>query len=415
MKSKRDMQITQIPQKEKPKDLPLKVIQQLGYTSEEFRDLGIYPKTVNDWYKRPLEMVGCKFLGKGQTRVDGRMIPTFPNDQYIMHMTDFIPLWHNAPVQAVNIRRNYNCYRGQELHKKTLLVWMFGSGFGDTLFVNAILRYLKRQYHTCKIHMVVSKEVAPFVVSWELVDKVILTPFKIKFFNKAHYHLHFDSLSNNCEQAKKVNIYRLLDKHANLNIPINELNPYIKVNQKFVNSWKDVLIKDSINDFILFQPQCSSPVRSLRPSMQLDILNRLLDQQQKIVFVDQPSEIDRINNLISQSNDPSRCFNYAMKSKNIVDATALISLAKLVVTVDTSVSHIAAALRCPIYAIHAAFPGIIRLETYPNCKWVDGIADCMPCCLHSQEPCPNSSDDGYSVCLDNIDLDKMICEINSML
>ena len=78
-------------------------------------------------------------------------------------------------------------------------------------------------------------------------------------------------------------------------------------------------------------------------------------------------------------------------------------------------SHIAASLGIPCYGIFGPFPGHIRLKTYPKAKWVDAKRDCVSCFIHGHTPCPEAGSDGFSPCYDEIDIKKVLDEVEELV
>ena len=108
-----------------------------------------------------------------------------------------------------------------------------------------------------------------------------------------------------------------------------------------------------------------------------------------------------------------KVYNFAKYSDEISDTISITSCARMIVSVDSALPHIAASLGIPIYGIFGPFPGEVRLSTYPNCKWYNTLYKCAPCFKHGMNVCRNSSN-GYPLCFDDMDINLIVNEIKEM-
>ena len=397
--------------------LPLHEIQNLGYSIEQFRDLGIFPQTINEFRDRIPQMVAGKFLVNGKTYLQGRYIQVKRNSILIMDLLDFIKIYHSSQGTAITglslVRDHFRIYQGELIGSDKLLFWSFGCGIGDLLFISTILNFIKDKNPKSKITWALPREYHSFVRSFNIVDDVISTPFDSKYLVTSKFHLHFDTLINHFRKGKVGNCYELMNEFANTNIPKEDLRPEILVMpqaQKFIN-------KMNLGKYIVLHLNTSSPMRNPNMKFKLSILDKLLMQYNdnlKVLFVDSADKKKDIDLLIDSCIDPNKCINLAGKTRSMMEVAAVLKNAKCVVSVDTSIIHIATAVGTPIYGIYGPFSGEQRLSTYNNCKWVNGTCPISPCRLHQQEPCPQSVD-AFSPCYNSINLDNCIEEIKTLI
>ena len=76
--------------------------------------------------------------------------------------------------------------------------------------------------------------------------------------------------------------------------------------------------------------------------------------------------------------------------------------------------HVAQALNIPVVGIYGPFPGNIRLDTYKNVEWLDCKLHCAPCFMHGNLPCKNSSQEGYSKCYEQLDIEEFENKVDEM-
>lgn len=396
------------------KILPKEEIENLGYTIQEFIDLGVFSEeTIEEYRKHPLQMVIGKFLFKGKIQLQGRLINVKPMTMLVMDLLDFIGIWNQTQGKAITgVPLKINVYQGQNLDNKKLLLWSFGCGWGDLLFMQAILRYIKKEYPTCKITWAVPQKYHNFVKSFNTVDKIVATPIEYKYIGLNTYHMHFDGVINLFKNARKFNCYELMSDFVNLKIPREELVPKIPVNKqalKYINS--KVVFPDNT---ILLHLKTSSPKRNPSEIFKINITNKLLDAGYYIVFVDSAAQKEEIKALINRSSNPNKCFNFSGITRNMIDVTALLSLVKCVVSVDTSIIHMACAVGIPTYGLYGPFNGEIRVGTYHKNKFINGTCSRSPCCEHGLQLCDQTKG-GYPICYDSIDLDMVVEDVNVLV
>jgi ADP-heptose:LPS heptosyltransferase len=402
-----------------PKEsLSIENILKLGLTKEEFEEFSNdKPNEVMDYVDINPEMVvarikhDCKLLNIEQFKEFAAK-----KGQYlIMRMVNFIQLLDKDRVEPTPFfKKYYRSYKGEDLNNKSVLCWVYNAGIGDMLFQQAIIRHLKIKYPRMHFTFAVPQQYIEFIKSWGIIDRVIPNVFEVSHFMNADYHLNFEFVIRS-KRGFEENVYKCFADRAFLKIGFHDAYPSIPTLPEAKLYWKNILKKKNINNFIICQFTSANKMRNPRPKFRGDILNKLIKEGYKIVFVDHPSKNEDINKLIKHSKNPKQCFNFTNKSDTLVTSAALMSMADLVLSVDTGAIHMAAALGIPAYGIYGPFNGYIRLATYPNCKWIDPIGlDCIPCLEHDLEACDNHSQ-GYPKCYDLLDQDKIIKEIKVLL
>jgi ADP-heptose:LPS heptosyltransferase len=312
----------------------------------------------------------------------------------------------------IKFKNFYKPYIGQDLTDKTLLVFRTG-GVGDLLFIQASLRYLKEKYPTCEVLFACGPQYQDMVKTWDCVDEVLDLPFNAKYlYNeeyKADYHAVFEGVIERCTEAQAVNAYILFSRWLGLDIPTEQLVPVQTADQEKVYECKLALEKLGVEsldskrgDFIVSQLRASSPVRTPRPEVWISLINELTDRGHKIVITDVPRKKEIVDDVIKMCKNPDKVFNFCEYSKDVGYLIALTSYAKLALSCDTALMHIAESVGTKSFGIYGAFPGRIRLSTYKKCKWFECIIGCSPCYIHGQKPCFNSRD-GYGICYDKLD------------
>jgi len=329
----------------------------------------------------------------------------------------------------------YKPYCGQDLTDKTLVVWRSG-GIGDLLFSQPGLRHLKSKYPTCKIIFATSLMYIDMIKKWKFIDRVETFPMDLDVFKSADYHLTFEGVIERCEEAKKLNAYKLFTKWMGItDLPETELVPVLKMEDKDIeNSVMDFLNKRQIhkNDYIVVQVRASSPIRTPSSKVWHEILLRLLNDNHKLVFTDMLDRQNDLNKLIDfmfTENQKKRVFNFSPISKNINYSILLAKHAKLVVAPDSSMIHIAAGVKTPVFGIYGPFPGRLRMETYQNADWIEPEKSIIcsyggqQCFIHGHLPCKFAkrlgtnlyTDFGPSPCFETINFNLAFRKIRDLL
>ena len=335
--------------------------------------------------------------------------------KYVMSVGVYEQLHYNQDMRilkpsGVKFKKLYKPYIGQDLTDKTLLVSRTG-GVGDLLFIQPSLRYLKEKYPSCKVIFACGPQYQDMVKTWDCVDEVLDLPFSFNLLMKTDYHAIFEGVIERCSEAQGVNAYILFSRWLGLDLTNDQLIPKQDPNPEKVYQCKLVLEKlgvesvDSnkkVGDFILMQVRASSPVRTPRPEVWISLINELTDRGYKIVITDVPRKKEVTDELIKMCKNSDMVFNFCEESKDIGYLVALTSIAKLALSCDTALMHIAESVGTKSFGIYGAFPGRIRLSTYKHCQWLECVTGCSPCFVHGQEPCFNNRD-GYGICYDELD------------
>jgi ADP-heptose:LPS heptosyltransferase len=318
----------------------------------------------------------------------------------------------------IKFQNIYRPYSGQNLDNKILFVSRTG-GIGDILFIQPNLVYLKNKYPTCKIIFGCGPQYQSMLEGWDCIDEIVNIPFPFSNLMKSDYHLFFEGVIERCKKAEKKNAYNLFSEWMGLNLEDKLLCPKQKPKIEKVYECKKIL-KEKFNikekDFIIIQMKASSPIRTPEPNWWLKIINKLTYMGYNILISDLPNEADGIDNFINYVNDKNKVFNFSKYSKTLDYCIAMTSLAQMILSVDSSLIHIAASLNIKSFGIFGPFPGKIRLSTYPNAYWIDANTNCSPCFIHGSNPCKKAIENNkkYSPCYQYIDINNLCDQVRQI-
>lgn len=344
-------------------------------------------------------------------------------NRYVMGLGVYEQLKYEPKLKAkilrparVKFKNIYTPYIGDDLEDETLMIWRTG-GIGDLLFIQPNLNYLKELYPTCEIILACGPQYQAMVEDWPSVDKLLDLPFPFQYLVRSDYHAVFEGVIERCKEAHTTNAYELFTRWLGLDLPKEKLLPVQPVKQDKVEECKKILEEWNLEgiDFIIIQLRASSPVRSPRLGLWGDIINRLTKNDHVVIITDAPHYAKEIDFLIEKFvKDKDLVFNFAHHSKSLDYTIALTSLAKLALSTDTAMMHLAAALDVKGFGLYGPFPGEIRLSTYPKTRWINAELHCAPCFLHGHKPCPNSALDGTPKCYEKINLDELTEKIEEL-
>ena len=318
---------------------------------------------------------------------------------------------------SLKFKNLYKPYFGQDLTDKTLLIWRTG-GIGDLLFIQPNLKYLKEKYPTCKIFFACGPQYQSMIKTWSCIDTVIDLPFSSYYMLQADYHAIFEGVIERTKQAEKENAYNLFTKWLGLNLPDELLVPTQTIDQISFQNCLSALDKFNLKgqEFILIQMRASSPIRVPDPKIWKKLIDELTKKGHNILLTDSPHNEETIKKFIETLNDKDKVFNFASYSKEIADTIAMASLAKLCISTDTALNHIAISVGTKVFGIMGPFSGEIRLSTYPKnlCDWINVEEECCPCFIHSMDGCKHSIN-GYSKCYNKLNIELCIEKIERLL
>ncbi len=393
---------------------------------EGYDNLKIF-NSIEDIKQRPPNIVLCKCLKDVEfSQNNFKKQRLYKNQQYICGLGIYMqlrvePRKNKRILKPSNIKfKNiYKPYNGQDLNNKTIFFWRTG-GIGDLLFINPIIRHLKEKYPSCKIKFACGPQYQSMLELFEGIDKIYDLPFSLDELFSSDYHAIFEGIIERTIQAQNENAYQLFSKSLNLNIPVEELHPKIIENEEKTIECKNILRDNNIekDNFILIQLNASSPIRTPSPNFWKSLIEALLNNfNYKIIFTDSPHRGPKIDLFINENlkQYKDKLFNFSPYSKTLSTGISMASLSKLIISTDSAMIHIGAALNKRIFGIYGPFPGHIRLSTYKNCDWIQPEnCKCVPCFKHGQQPCRNSRNN-YSICYDLINIDNTIEKIKNLL
>lgn len=272
----------------------------------------------------------------------------------------------NRLLKPMNKSVPFHKYRGENLTNKNLLVMRSG-GFGDLLFLQPLIKFLKQRHPLCKIILAGGCRFIRIIENWPkgLIDNTIKVPFKIHHLYNSDYQLIFEGLIERCSESRVENAYDLTKRMAHVDFdykdyPLELIPDLSRLEDKNLPS----------EPFIVLQWRASTKIRSLSEKVTAQIINIILNKGFKVVMMDRPDHSHLTTNMIEKNNLPKTSAINIENSKDITHTVAIISQAEGVVGVDSAMLHIGEALNKPILGLFGPFDPKTRLSYYRNRNWL---------------------------------------------
>lgn len=286
----------------------------------------------------------------------------------------------------------FNRYKGQDLNGKKILIWRTG-GLGDIIVIQSVLKAIKDKFPESYIIFGTSPNIKDIFNCFpkNLADEIHDVPFKLDLLKKCHYHMNFMSAIENCIESQKYNYFDVFQKMSCLDYNSDLYLSELRSNKVLM---KQLRIPKKT---VLIHMAASTRLRSIDPIKWANIINILIDRGYSVGIIDSFEnrvEVDKFINVFVKPKNPFKVFNFANVSNSLMKAVAIADSCIGTISIDSSFTHITAALNKPGITICGPYPSYNVVGKY---KTVDGIDskgvwnDCgkNACYLNSQEAqCP---------------------------
>lgn len=158
------------------------------------------------------------------------------------------------------------------------------------------------------------------------------------------------------------------------------------------------------------QVYSSSIVRTYPERMTGELLLELSRMGFEVFLFGAPGEIR------TTQHSPASIINLSAKNLSFEQSIALLSTCDALIAPDSSLCHVAAALKIPTVALYGPFPSNLRVSD-PCIRPLDGHKNCAPCFTHGHKlpegkPCSRL---GFCEALANIPVKKIITTLKKIL
>ncbi len=312
------------------------------------------------------------------------------------------------------------------------------SSIGDIVLTSPILRCLRNQYPQAVIHFVTKPQFSSLLVNNPNIDHIHLLENgmlalgsklrkeKYDLIIDLHKNLRSFMLKLFCNSAKAYSFDKLnFEKWLLVNLRINRL-PKIHIVDRYFEGVKDLEVKNDglgldffisdkdfydvqfhgiqENEYIVWvlgalQKTKQMPLPKIIKTLMLESLS-----QQKIMLVGGKEEIAIAEEILRNINNPNVVS--AVGKTTIGQSAYIISKSQCVITNDTGMMHIAAALKKPIVSLWGnTIPEFGMYPYYGQAAIKNSIVEvkdlgCRPCSKLGYSQCPK----GHFKCMNDIDV-----------
>lgn len=295
--------------------------------------------------------------------------------------------------------------RSEDFEEGSVLLIRAG-GFGDLLFMTPTIRELKRT----KSKVAVACFDRYRDAASGACDSFECYPVREDIASSYGTVIGFDGIMENewggWYDAEKIHAVDLFAKACNATLKDRSLS--IKApDQKWVEAQKWIR---SGKQRIGIQVYSSSVVRTYPERMTGELILELSRMGVEIFLFGAPGEIR------TTQNSPSCVVNLSERKLTFKQSIALLSTCDALIAPDSSLCHVAAALKIPTVALYGPFPSNLRVSD-PCIKPIDGHFKCAPCFTHGHslpkgKPCSRL---GYCEALANIPVKSIIRTLKTIL
>lgn len=291
-----------------------------------------------------------------------------------------------------------------------IMVRRNSTGWGDLMMATTGIEALKIKYPTKKIHVAVPEELMCVLENNPYIDEVV--PFSAPI-NYKRYFLVAD-ITSPCAKYECVRLRtgKLVEKNRveiyaealGVKELISNLKPRYYVSEEETLKAKEFFKLDYFNPnkkTIALVLESAEIYRSWPMESNIELIG-LLREKYNVLCVGKKNS--PIEGILSTCN------------LNIRETSAIVSLCDLVVTPDTGVLHLAAALNIPTVALFGPIDYRARCRGYKNVTVIKSDSPCSPCWRNGNTKCNQTGEiKSYSKCLKDIPANKVILIINQKL
>lgn len=276
-----------------------------------------------------------------------------------------------------------------------VLVKRHWGGYGDIMMTIPGIEALKDKYPSKKIYYAIPKKYWPAAENNPHIDKLLDATRPTQ---QNRYAVVID-ISSPCAQYESSKIQRgnLVDlNRVEIFAQALGTRQYIKnIRPKYYPSeeeveWAREFLPETDKPRLAVTMKCAESYRDW-PIDKYGKLISLVRGEFQIILIDPVREFSRFKGVVDACGFPFR------------ESAAIVSQSDIVLSPDTALVHMAAAMDKELVALFGPIDAKVRCKGYNNTKVIVANMDCVPCWRNSKTPCKKSgSVTGYSECMKNI-------------
>ena len=330
------------------------------------------------------------------------------------------------------------------LAKSTTFLIVRFSSIGDIVLTTPVIRCLKQQVPNCKIHFVTKTQYATILYSNPYVDKVIeyngdwnvlisnLKTMKYDYIIDLHHNARTLRLKNALQvksfSFNKLNIHKWLLTALKINVM-----PSVHIVDRYMSAVKSFNVTNDGKGLDYFIPELDEVKQNDLPASHLFGYIGLVigaAHNTKKLPVEKLKELcskihypiillggkeDRANGEQIEAIDRGHVYNSCGKF-SLNESADIVRKAKLIITHDTGLMHIAAAFKKPIISIWGNTVPAFGMTPYygnieiSNAKFQVANLRCQPCTKIGYDACPKK----HFKCMNLQNIDAIVASVTAM-
>lgn len=250
-------------------------------------------------------------------------------------------------------------------------------GYGDVLFCTATLRALKEMHPSARIVFACLKPYADALGNNPDVDEVVPYPVPVEFWNRATHHLWLENVIEDGPETITTHAVDLIAAAAGVELVDKTM---VYVNSDVETAWAKERFPRIDKPRVGIQVQASALNRTYPFEALEKVAANLVVAGCEVFLFGNPGSLE--------SDD--RYVNLSALNLTFRQSGAVVETCDVMITPDSSLCHVAAALNIPTVALFGPFPSRLRTAYQPSVYAIDGYAPCSPCHHHegSGQPWP---------------------------
>lgn len=286
------------------------------------------------------------------------------------------------PIETI-----YKRYEGQDLTNKKLMCWRTG-GIGDILFLNPVLRYLKKKYPTSTLR--VASGCKQSLENVPEINGLYSMPFNAKLLEEVDYHLMFQGIiESSSEESKRTHAVDMFFKYFSIDsthLPVEDKKPrlfYTKTERDWLQKHLTEIGINEDDYLIGIQMETSAPVRNFPKEKMKVVIDMAARETNTKIFVIGTDA----HNIIGKYFKGNHNNVYIATKYTVRQIMILANRFNLVISPDTFMVQVAGALDKPLIGLYGPFPSEVRMKYFKNAVGLDPSVVCSPCFKHDFRTC----------------------------
>jgi ADP-heptose:LPS heptosyltransferase len=272
-------------------------------------------------------------------------------------------------------------------------------GIGDLIMMTPALKSLN-QFKGKTITVATKAENVPVLKGLPYLEDVIPIGEANDRYKEQTIDLRFKVESPELGGALSTVLYKTVnrvDMFARL-MGADLINPQpdVAVDESRIEGWKTKIKYNRKNKYLGIQTTCTSNTRTFAPEYIPELVKLLSEiKNLKVVLLGRDEFWYGRKAKVDVSKIKSRNVINLMNQTEVADLAPVCSLMDYIICPDSSMVHIAGALKKPCIAVYGNMDPALRITYYPTVKvmWSMGKLSCIPCYDH-KNPCPINDDLG---------------------